>query len=187
MVKGFFMNKTIMFSTIFFGFAAYVVIGIYTLSTSLETIKGTTGIIWTQMRAGFEKLDAIESQLGAAYKDRKDIVNTISAARAGYAIAASNGNIDQAVHAATTAGSSLKILVENYPSTDLSSIQTGVLDETAGIFNRIAYARQQLINAQVQYNQNRILFFIVAPWFTREQVLGEMENPMAVGPKSKFA
>ena len=181
------MNKTAIFTSIFFGCIAYIIIGIYTLSTSLETIKGSTGVIWTQMRAGFEKLDAIESQLGAAYKDRKEIISTISAARAGYVVAANNGNIDEAVRAATTAGSSLKILVENYPTTDLSPMQTGVLDETAGIFNRIAYARQQLINAQVHYNQNRILFFIVAPWFARQQVLGEMENPMAVGPKSKFA
>lgn len=181
------MNKKIIFSTIFFGFIGYVVIAIYTLSSLLESIHGAKGTVWTQMQAGFDKLDAVESQLIAAYKDRKDIIQTITAARNGYNTAKQMDNLDQAVRAAATTANNLKILIENYPSTDLSTIQTSVLDETAGIFNRIAYARQQLINEQVNYNKNRIFFFIVAPWFERQQVIGETENPMKTSPKSKFA
>lgn len=181
------MNKTIIFSSILFGLIVYVVIGIYTLSTSLETINGAKGTIWTQMQSGFEKLDAIEAQLKFSYKDRKDIIQIIAEARTGYTNAKELGNLDQAVRAATTTANNLKILIENYPSTDISILQTGVLDETAGIFNRIAYARQQLINEQVSYNKNCIFFFIVSPWFKRQEVIGEKENPMTPGPKSTLA
>jgi len=167
--------------------AVYIILGLYTLSTSLENINGMTGAIWTQMRAGFEKLDAIEAQLKAAYKDRQDLINSIAQARAGYAEAAATHNLKEAALNATNLGTTLKVLVENYPQTDLSTLQIGILDETAGIFNRIAYARQQLITAQVSYNQNRILYFVVAPWFARQHVIGEAENPMDHGPRSRFA
>lgn len=176
-----------MFLSIFLGFIGYGVMGIYTLSTALENIQGAKGTIWTQMQAGFDKLDTIESQLIGAYKDRKDIIQTITTARTGYSAAKEIGNLDQAARAATATANSLKILIENYPATDISTLQTSVLDETAGIFNRIAYARQQLINEQVSYNKNRIFFFIVAPWFEREGVIGEKENPMKASVKSKFA
>lgn len=180
------MNKVVIFVGIFFSFIGYILMGVYTLSTALETINGAKGTIWTQMQAGFDKLAAIESQLIGAYKDRKDIIQTIATARTGYTAAKKSGNIDQAISAASAARSNLNILVENYPSTDISTLQTGVLDETAGIFNRIAYARQQLINEQVSYNKNRILFFIVAPWFASQNILGAMEDPMASSPKSRF-
>ena len=108
------MNKTIIFSSIFFGLIVYVVIGIYTLSTSLETINGAKGTIWTQMQSGFEKLDAIEAQLKFSYKDRKDIIQIIAEARTGYTNAKELGNLDQAVRAATTTANNLKILIEIY-------------------------------------------------------------------------
>jgi hypothetical protein len=53
--------------------------------------------------------------------------------------------------AATSTQVALKAFYENYPNFGLPSIQQGLLDETAGSFNRIAYARHQLIQAQVSY------------------------------------
>ena len=167
-------------------FGAYIGIGFYQLSTIEEDINGKTGNIWVQLQSGFEKLQAVETQLKAAYKDRKDITEMITNARKDYAAASENLNLDNALTSATKAVQGLRIIVENYPSTELSTMQVGVLDETAGIFNRLAYARQQLINSQVSFNQTRILFYPIHQLFARKEVLGEKENPAAGGPKSSF-
>lgn len=165
---------------------AYLAIGVFQLASMNEEINGKTGVIWTQLQSGFEKLAAVETQLKAAYKDRKDIIESIVEGRKEYIKATENQNITQAMHAADLVRNNLKVVVENYPSTDISSMQTGVLDETAGIFNRIAYARQQLIDTQVQFNKARLFFFPIASFFTRKEILGQNTDPMAQGPKSSF-
>lgn len=165
---------------------AYPVVGMFVLSTSQETINGQKGKIWNQIKIGSEKLDAVETQLKAAYKDRQDILTDVTAARKDYAGAVYAHDLDGATHAASKLASSLKVVVENYPTTDISGLQVGTLDETAGIFNRIAYARTGLIDSQVSFNQKRVFFFPLQGMYPREQVLGELSQPDMEGPKSSF-
>ena len=166
---------------------AYPVVGMLVLSTSHETLNGQKGKIWNQIKIGSEKLDAIESQLGAAYKDRREILAGVTAARRDYGTAIQAGDLDSATRAAQSLATSLKVVVENYPTTDISGLQVGTLDETAGIFNRIAYARTALIDSQVRYNQKRVFFFVLNNFYPREEVLGELSSADQAGPKSKFA
>lgn len=165
----------------------YSVAGMLVLSTSHETINGQKGKIWNQIKIGSEKLDAIESQLNAAYKDRRGIIGGVVDARKSYDNAVQAGDLDGATRAAQGLATSLKVIVENYPTTDISGLQVGTLDETAGIFNRIAYARTALIDSQVSYNQKRFFFFVLNGMYPREEVLGELSQPDQAGPKSKFA
>lgn len=167
-------------------FLLWQIIGGVSLSMQQESIRGGIGQIWNQIQTGSEKLEAIESQLKAAYKDRQDLVAKIVEGRQNLDRAVAEGDLNGAAAAAESLRSTLSIMVENYPATDLSGLQVGVLDETAGIFNRIGYQRDEQIKRQVSFNQSRILFFPVGLAFPRQNVLGEDFNPMSEGPKSSF-
>lgn len=167
-------------------FLLWQIIGGISLSMQQESIKGGVGQIWNQIQTGNEKLEAIESQLIAAYADRQDLVAKIVEGRQNMNKAVESGDLNAATSAAESLRTTLTVMVENYPATDLSGLQVGVLDETAGIFNRIGYQRDEQIKRQVGFNQSRILFFPIGLVFARQNVLGEDFNPMSEGPKSSF-
>jgi hypothetical protein len=164
----------------------YLLAGALVLGMQRESIQGSKGQIWNQIKTGGEKLGAIENQLKAAYKDRQDLVAKIVEGRKQYDAAMKSGDLNGATSAAQALGTTLKVMVENYPSTDLSGLQVGTLDETAGIFNRIGYARSKLIDTQVGYNQLRMVFFPLAAFYSREQVLGENFDPGSAAPTSSM-
>jgi len=165
----------------------YQILGGCALAQQQETIHGNTGEVWNQVNRGVELLPRLESQVLFAYSNRDGIIDKIVTARNNLLAAQKVGDLAKAIEASQQASLSLSLLVENYPNVSLTEVQRGLMDETAGTLNRIAYARGKLINAEVSYNQSRIMFFPVGIMaFPRSEVLGESANPEQRLPGSRF-
>lgn len=168
------------------GLLAYVLLGVLVLSMQKETIRGRVAEVWNQNDRAAQVLGRLEQQMEVFMADRQDIIQTIADARRDMEQASAEGNMEQALAAQQQAGFAIDVIIEAYPDLNLSQQQLALMDETAGSLNRIAYARQELITAQVGYNRSRILFLPAGLFFPREQVIGEWEDPMQSLPPSIF-
>jgi hypothetical protein len=167
--------------------AFWQMIGLFSLPMQKIAIDGKVGEVWNQTDRASQLLPRLEAQLNYTVQAQKAVIDQIAAARNDVLAAKQTNGTDQAkvFQAATSTQVALKAFYENYPNFGLPSIQQGLLDETAGSFNRIAYARHQLIQAQVSYNQARIGFFIAALFNPPVPVLGSDVSPLTpVTPSS---
>lgn len=156
------------------GMAAYLLIGYFAVNSAKEDIAGNTGNVWDAIKTGADKLDQLQSQVLYAYADRQDLVDTIAASHNDILAAQATGNMDAALAAIDNATVAVNALREVMPEYDLTGLQIGLMDETAGTFNRISYARQQLIDTQVSFNKTRLMWPFMA---SRVNVLGEGTDP----------
>lgn len=164
------------------GVIAWGIIGAILLGVQLQTIGGQTGEVWNQVDRATELLPRLEKQLTYTTDQQKEVIDQITVARNNILAAKQAGDLQKATMAASQAQFSIQAIQENYPSFGLPEVQKGLLDETAGSFNRIAYARGRVIDAQVAYNKSRIIFLPCMLFFPRQSVLGEQANPAAVVP-----
>lgn len=174
-------------------FVIYLFSGIYGLSTLNEDIAGKIGEVWNMSKRATEVLSRLEGQVKVYLKDRQDLIEKITVARNDILAAnkkqdfgkleSSLGGVQKAIENTQLA---IKVTMEQYPNTDLGELQKGLMDETAGSINRLAYARDQLIQLQVDFNKKRIFYFIVQPFFPRKDVIGERVDPMQDLPPSEF-
>ncbi len=167
--------------------AFWQIIGLFSLPSQKIDIDGKVGEVWNQTDRASQLLPRLEAQLKYTVQAQKAVIDQIAAARNDVLAAQQVNGTDQSkvFQAATSTQVALKAFYENYPNFGLPSIQQGLLDETAGSFNRIAYARHQLIQAQVSYNQARIGFFIAALFNPSVTILGSDVSPLTpVTPSS---
>jgi hypothetical protein len=167
--------------------AVWQIIGLFSLPSKKIDIDGKVGEVWNQTDRASQLLPRLEAQLKYTVQAQKAVIDKIAAARNDVLAAQQVNGTDQSkvFQAATSTRVALKAFYENYPNFGFPSIQQGLLDETAGSFNRIAYARHQLIQAQVSYNQARIGFFIAALFNPPVTVLGSDVSPLTpVTPSS---
>lgn len=167
-------------------FVVAQILGAINLSMSRESLRGRVAEVWNQNDRAAQVLGRLEQQMEVFMQDRQDLIAQIAEARKDMESASETGNLEQALAAQQSAGLAVSVIVEAYPNLDLSAQQLALMDETAGSLNRIAYARQELISAQVGYNRSRILFLPVGMFFPRVQVIGEWEDPMQSLPPSTF-
>jgi hypothetical protein len=156
----------------------YVILGAFSLASQQEGIKANTGEVWNQLDRCNQLLPRLEGQL-AFGKGALDQWNTqITTARNSLLAAKAAGDLKSALAAAQSLQTQIQVFFENYPQyLDLTPVMTGLMDETAGCFNRITFARGQLIDSQKSYNVTRIFFFPLAVFFQRIEILGENTNP----------
>jgi LemA protein len=154
--------------------ALYLLMGYFSINSAQEDIAGRTGNVWNQIDSGAEKLAQLQSQVLFAYDDRQDLVDTIAASHNDILAAQEVGDMDAAMAAVGDANIAIDALAEAMPEYDLTPVQVSLMDETAGTFNRISYARDQLIDAQVSFNKTRLMWPMFA---SRVDVLGEGHNP----------
>lgn len=164
----------------------YLALGGISLAQQQIGIDAATGEVWNQIDAGAQKLDRLEAQVIGAYRQQMDVVNAIVEGRKALAEARARGDLTAATQAAGQIGLNINVLVEANPVTPLTELQRGLLDETSGAFNRIAYARGRLIDTQKAYNQTRIAFFPIAGFFPPVEILGSTDNPRRQLPPSRF-
>jgi LemA protein len=164
------------------------ILGAFSLASSQQTVRGKTAQVWNQIDRASQLLPRLEQQLNTTVQLQKDLIDKIAAARNAIGTASQGdtsdpNNIGQATQASLIA---LRAFNENYPNLGLPELQQGLLDETAGSYNRIAYARSELINAQTSYNTARIWAFPIGMlMFPNMTITGENENPMQTLPPSK--
>lgn len=154
-------------------------IGFMVLPLQQQGLAGNVGEVWNQVDRANQLLPRLEAQLKYTVAEQKQVIDKITAARNDI-LAAEQASGDQAKIFKATAStqSALKAFYENYPDFGLPSVQQGLLDETAGSFNRIAYARGKLIDAQVSFNQARIFFPLAAVFIPPVEILGSGVSPL---------
>lgn len=164
---------------------AWQIIGGVTLAMSQETIAGRTGEVWNTTQRAIDLLPRLEREVEVFMEDRQEIVAQITTARNDFLAAQEAGDLAQlnAVHETML---DIRVQIEAYPTINLTDQQRVLMYETAGSINRIAYARGQLIDAQVQFNKNRLLFMPVGLIFPRQEILGENVDPGQPLPPSTF-
>lgn len=161
-------------------FVAWNLIGFVALPYQKAGLPGKVGEIWNQTDRASQLLPRLEAQLKYTVAAQKQVIDKIAAARNDVLAAQQAAGQDQKkiYQAATSTQVALKAFYENYPNFGLPAIQQGLLDETSGSFNRIAYARHQLIDAQTSYNQQRILYPLAAIFNPPVDVLGSDVSPL---------
>lgn len=154
--------------------------GFIVLPLQQQGLAGKVGEVWNQVDRANQLLPRLEAQLKYSVAEQKQVIDRITAARNDI-LAAEQANGDQTkiLKATNSTQSALKAFYENYPDFGLPAVQQGLLDETAGSFNRIAYARDILIEAQVSFNQARIFFPLAAAFIAPVEVLGSGVSPLA--------
>ncbi len=168
-------------------FVVWTLIGCVALPYQKAGLAGKVGEIWNQTDRASQLLPRLEAQLKYTVAAQRQVIDKIAAARNDVLAVQQVGAQDQnkIYQAATSTQVALKAFYENYPNFGLPTIQQGLLDETSGSFNRIAYARHQLIDAQTAYNQQRILYPLAAMFNPPVDVLGSDISPLTpVAPSS---
>jgi LemA protein len=168
------------------GAVIYLIIGGFSLASAQENVRGLTGQVWNANQRGVDVLGRLEGQLSVALADRQDLVKLITDARKAAEDAQASGDLDAVEAARQQAQLAINVIFENYPDLSLTPLQVGLMDETAGSLNRIAYARSELIKGQVSYNVARLFFFPLSFVFPRMEVLGEFSDPSLPFPTSSF-
>lgn len=165
---------------------AYLLIGAFSLSMQQESLNGAQGEVWNQTDRSVQVLGRLEQQVTVFMADRKDVIDQITAARSALVAASQQRDLAKLEQAKQLTESVLKLIVEAYPNLSLTEQQTSLMDETAGSLNRITYARQKLIDAQVGFNKTRIFFFPLQVAYARVDVVGENFDPTTQLPPSNF-
>jgi len=155
-----------------------LLLGAYSLAQQQESIDGFRGEVWNQVDRASQLLTRLESQLQYGVTELVAINEQITQARKNIQTAREAGDLEAALAATDQAQLAVQVMIEAYPDYyDLTSVFEGLQDETAGSFNRISYARQRLIEAQVGYNRTRVTFFPLMPFFERQEVIGAAFDP----------
>jgi len=167
--------------------AFWQIYGLFSLPSQKIGLDGKVGEVWNQTDRASQLLPRLEKQLTYTVDAQKQVLDKITLARNDVLAAQQVQGADQnkVLAASTSTQVALRAFYENYPTFGLPNVQQGLLDETSGSFNRIAYARHQLIQAQVEYNQARIGYFVAALFNPPVQILGSDSSPLkSVAPST---
>ena len=164
--------------------------GLLTMSNKNADIEGRVGEIWNNVDRASQLLPQLQDQLKFTTSEQQKLVEQITLGR-NSVLAASKLEHNQAnlqnLTGVEGAAFALQVAVERYPDFGIPDIQKGLLTETAGSFNRIAYARHQLIEDQVSFNRSRnSVGLLVRPFFPHKTVLGSDANPAQQVPPSRL-
>ena len=168
-------------------FLVWQIAGVFALATSQQTVRGKTAEVWVSIQRASDLLPRLEQQLNTSIDLQKQLIDKIAAARSAIK-SASQGDTSDPNNIAQAAQALIDVRVfnENYPNIGLTELQKGVLEETTGSLNRIAYARYELIQTQTSYNQTRVWAWPIGQvMFPNMAITGESENPTQTLPPSK--
>src|SRR5581483_1991231 len=119
-------------------------------------IQGKIGNVWNEVDRASQLLQQDAALLNATIASQNEAINKIAQARSSVAsIRASQGTTDPnaALSAAAQMTGGIRVFVENYPDYGVGSNAHTVLVQIEGSFNRIEYARGQLIQEQTDFDK----------------------------------
>ncbi|HEY1351502.1 MAG TPA: LemA family protein, partial [Ktedonobacteraceae bacterium] len=119
-------------------------------------IQGKIGNVWNEVDRAAQLLQQDAALLNATIAAQNDALTKIAQARSSVAsIKAGQGTTDPnaALSAAIQMSGGIRAFVENYPDYGVGSNTHAVLVQIEGSFNRIEYARGQLIEEQTAFNK----------------------------------
>lgn len=173
-------NKTIIVIAVVLFFAYVIGGGLITISAHNE-YQSQLGRVWNALNTGAEKIQSLQLQVQVPTDLVRDVMTNLSAARNDILAAQQSGDVVAALSAYDRASVELNALTEAYPDLiDLGPLYTTLMDETSGAFNRVSYARDNLIDAQIAYNSTCIYFPLHCERFDGTvDVLGAGSDPSA--------
>ena len=143
-------------------------------------IQGKVGVVWNEVDRASQLLQQDAALLNSTIASQNDAITKIAQARSNAAaIKASQGTADPnaALAAAGQMTGGIRVFIESYPDFGVGSNSHSVLVQTEGSFNRIEYARTQLINEQTDFNKWLLTQIPMNLFYHPVQILGSNTNP----------
>jgi len=123
------------------------------LVNAREDVNQSYSQIENQLQRRMDLIPNLVSTVKGYASHEKDVITSISNARANLASAKSPADKAAANDQLSGALNRLLVVVENYPNLKANEEFTQLMDELAGTENRIAVARQDYNNAVATYNK----------------------------------
>ena len=143
-------------------------------------VQGKVGTVWNEVDRASQLLQQDAALLNATIASQNDAITRIAQARSNAAtIKAGQGPTDPnaALAAAGQMTAGIRVFVENYPDYGVGSNAHSVLVQIEGSFNRIEYARTQLIQEQTDFNKWLLTQIPMNLFYHPVQILGSNANP----------
>lgn len=143
-------------------------------------VQGKVGAVWNEVDRASQLLQQDAALLNSTIASQNDAITKIAQARSNAAaLKASQGITDPnaALAAAKEMTGGIRVFVESYPDYGVGSNSHSVLVQTEGSFNRIEYARGQLITAQTEFNKWLLTQIPMNLFYHPVQILGSNANP----------
>jgi hypothetical protein len=148
-------------------------------------VQGKVGLVWNEVDRASQLLAQDAALLNSTIASQNDAIAKIAQARSNAdAIKASQGTTDTnaALAAAGQMTGGIRVFVESYPDYGVGSNSHTVLVQIEGSFNRVEYARTQLITEQTDFNKWLLTQIPMNLFYHQVQILGSNANPAAPVP-----
>ncbi len=143
-------------------------------------VQGKVGLVWNEVDRASQLLAQDAALLNSTIASQNDAIAKIAQARSNAdAIKASQGTTDTnaALSAAGQVTGGIRVFVEGYPDYGVGSNSHTVLVQIEGSFNRVEYARTQLITEQTDFNKWLLTQIPMNLFYHQVQILGSNANP----------
>ena len=143
-------------------------------------VQGKVGTVWNEVDRASQLLQQDVALLNSTIASQNDAITKIAQARSNVAtIKTGQGTTDPnaALAAATQMTAGIRVFVENYPDYGVGSNAHSVLVQIEGSFNRVEYARAQLIQEQTDFNKWLLTQIPMNLFYHPVQILGSNANP----------
>jgi len=143
-------------------------------------IQGNIGAVWNEVDRASQLLQQDAALLNSTIAAQNDAITKIAQARSNVVTIKAGqgtGDTNAALAAANQMNTGIRAFVESYPDYGVGSNAHSVLVQIEGSFNRIEYARSQLINAQTDFNKWLLTQIPMNLFYRPVQILGSNTNP----------
>jgi hypothetical protein len=143
-------------------------------------VQGKVGTVWNEVDRASQLLQQDAALLNATIASQNEAITKIAQARSNATAIKANLGTDDPNAALSAAGemtAGIRVFVENYPDSGVGSNSHSVLVQTEGSFNRIEYARTQLIQEQTEFNKWLLTQIPMNLFYHPVQILGSNANP----------
>jgi hypothetical protein len=143
-------------------------------------VQQKVGNVWNEVDRASQLLQQDSALLNSTIASQNEAINKIAQARSNAsAIKTAQGTTDTnaALEAAGEMTGGIRVFVENYPDYGVGSNSHTVLVQLEGSFNRIEYARGQLIKEQTEFNKWLLTQIPMNLFYHPVQILGANANP----------
>lgn len=152
-------------------------------------IQGKVGTVWNEVDRASQLLQQDAALLNATIASQNEAIAKIAQARSNAAsikVGQGANDTNAALSAANQINAGIRVFVESYPDYGVGSNSHSVLVQIEGSFNRIEYARQQLITAQTDFNKWLLTQIPMNLFYHPVQILGSNANPAQSVPVPKY-
>ncbi len=143
-------------------------------------VQGKVGAVWNEVDRASQLLAQDAALLNSTIASQNDAIAKIAQARSNAdTIKASQGTNDTnaALAAAGQMTIGIRAFVESYPDYGVKDNSHSVLVQIEGSFNRVEYARAQLITEQTDFNKWLLTQIPMNLFYHPVQILGANANP----------